>query len=134
MDNVLRTIEANWAVLLALVVSLSVAGALLRASGAIVWFFREVIKNVGNVNFSFAESHARRKQELFADGLYPELVEKIEAALGPNVVDEIANALANKRLEVFWPNLRCNLLTNFVINLVFFTLGVVVTLMITQHH
>ncbi len=134
MDNVLRTIEENWAVLLAVVVSLSVAGALLRASGAIVWYFREVLKNLDNVNVSFAESHARRKEELVADGLYPELVEKIEAALGPNVVDEIANALANKRLDVFWPNLRRSLLTTFATNLVFLIFGVALTILAIQHH
>lgn len=134
MDTVLRAIEANWAVLLALVVSLSAASALLPASGAIVGFFRQILKNIDNVNLSHAESHARRKEDLLADGLYPELVEKIEAALGPNAVDEIAGALVSKRLEVFWPNLRLSLLITFGANLVFFILGVVATLLITQHH
>jgi len=134
MDTLLHTIEANWAVLLALVVSLSAASALLPALGAIVWFFRQALKNIGDVHVSLAESHARRKEELLADGLYPELVEKIEAALGPNVVDEIANALANKRLDVFWPNLRLSLLITFFTNLVVFILVVVISLLITQHH
>jgi hypothetical protein len=134
MDNVLSAIEANWAVLLAVVVFLSVARALLPASGAIVGFYREVFKNIQNINVSLAESHAKRKEGLIAEGLYPQLVDKIEAALGPHVVDEIAEALASKRVDVFWPNLRLNLLTNFVTNLVFFILGVVVTLLTTQHH
>jgi hypothetical protein len=134
MDTVLRAIEANWAILLALVVFLSVASALLPASGAIVGFYREVYKNIQNVSASDAERGARRQERLEAGGLYPQLVEKIEAALGPHVVDELADALARKRLEVFWPNLRRNLLTNFITNLVFFALGVVVTLLTTQPH
>jgi len=134
MDTVLRAVEENWVVLLVLVVSLSVASALLPASGAIIGFYRQVLTNIGNVHVSPAESHARRKEELLADGLYPELVEKIDAALGPSVVDEIANALAGKRLDVFWPNLRLSLLTTFGVNLVFVALVVVVTLLITQQH
>jgi len=131
MDHVLRTIEANWAILLALVVFLSVATALLPALGALVGHFRKVFKNFDNLNATAAENDAWQQERREAEGLYPELIAKIEA-LDPQVVLEIEIALAARQDRVFWSTFRRNLLTNFITNLVFFALGVVVTLLTTQ--
>lgn len=134
MDDVLHVLESHWAALLALVVCLSAARVLLPASGVIVGYYRQVFKNFENIETPLGVSQARRKEGLIAEGLYPQLLEKIEAAVGPQGVMEIEEALADKRHRDFWPNLRRNLLTNFITNLLFFILGVVVTLLTTQPH
>lgn len=46
----------------------------------------------------------------------------------------IESELRRDQARAFWPNLRLTIFTNFLTNLAFFILGVIVTLLTTQPH
>jgi hypothetical protein len=50
------------------------------------------------------------------------------------IVTAVRTELQNDRRSSFWPNFWVNLSTNFIVGLVFFGLGVVVTLYLSQPH
>lgn len=111
MDGLLHAVEANWVALL----GAGVVAAFIWAC-VVTWF--------GNQKYlGFREGR----------DLFP--LHRLEPDIGePDILKSFQAALVEDRRKSFWPNLWLNLFTNFLTNLVFFILGVVVTLYLSQPH
>ncbi len=106
MDNLLHAFEANWVILVVAGVGASLLWALVRN------LLRIIV--------------ARSSAAHVADELPP--------GDGDSIRDALRAELQTDRRKSFWPNLWLNLGTNFFTNLIFFILGIFVTLWATQPH
>ncbi len=122
MDNVLRAVEANWVVLVSIGLLASLLGSLITTP------FRQRVKA------------STRENERGNEPLSSSQEAELAAVLGtsnynrPEFEIAMAHVLEAERRKSFWPNLWLNLFTNFVTNLIFFILGVVVTLYLSHPH
>jgi len=127
MDNLLRAIEVNWVILVGVGVLTSLLWAALKGT------VRRRGDTIRQAQLLFhLEEVSKVLDRWTSQGLPPDPrrldfnIRGLRAALRVELTAD--------RRKSFWPDLWLNLGTNFFTNLIFFALGVIVTLWTTHPH